>query len=184
MKFRITKERFGIEYASVDFESQDKYSAFKDFKEEVSNTNFSKGLKMFLVQPVKSSVMSNEDIPLAFAKSKDTVGVYDEDLMEANESFKRSSDQKMFKSIVEALSKPKISFSKEEAKEVGDQLKVDWNKVDLDQFHKGMNVEVEHGKVDKETNVTDDNKIKTAKVALAHLKEVPDYYTKLKKVEK
>jgi len=47
----------------------------------------------------------------------------------------------------------------------------------------GVNVELEHGKHDPETNVTNDDPIVTGKIALAHLKEVRDYYTKLKMVE-
>ena len=47
----------------------------------------------------------------------------------------------------------------------------------------GMHYELEHGKVDPETNVTNDNKIKTAKIAWAHLKERPDYYTQLMKID-
>ncbi len=48
----------------------------------------------------------------------------------------------------------------------------------------GMNVELEHGKIDKETNVTNDNLILTGKIAMAHLREFPDYYRRLSKMEK
>ena len=47
----------------------------------------------------------------------------------------------------------------------------------------GMHYELEHGKIDPDTNVTNDNKIKTAKIAWAHLKERPDYYTQLMKID-
>jgi hypothetical protein len=70
-----------------------------------------------------------------------------------------------------------------EAKEIGDKLKIDWKKCKLSQFIKGLNVELEHGSHDKKTDVTHDDPIKTAKIVLAHLKEREDYYTQLKKVE-
>jgi hypothetical protein len=52
-------------------------------------------------------------------------------------------------------------------------------KFDPEEFHKGMNVEMEH------QDVTNGNVVKTAKIAAAHLTENPKYYTLLKKyVEK
>ena len=74
-------------------------------------------------------------------------------------------------------------FSEKEAKKVGDKLGIKWDKFKVDQFLKGMNVELEHGKVDKKTNVTDDDSIKTGKIALAHLNEFPDYYDRLAEME-
>jgi hypothetical protein len=72
------------------------------------------------------------------------------------------------------------------AKKIGDKIGIDWNKISLEQFHMGINVEMEHGsKLDNPmTNVTGDNLIKTGEIALAHLLELSDYYTRLKKVEK
>lgn len=74
-------------------------------------------------------------------------------------------------------------FSPDEAKQIGDQLGIDWTQVDLEEFRMGISVELEHGTHDPETNVTDDNKILTGKIALAHLREFPDYYTRLEKLE-
>jgi hypothetical protein len=62
----------------------------------------------------------------------------------------------------------KKSFSLEEARAVGDQLGVNWEKIDLEQFRIGMNVELEHGAIDPATNVTNDDPILTGKIALAH----------------
>lgn len=76
-----------------------------------------------------------------------------------------------------------MSFSAEEAKSVGEELGVNWDSFDLDQFRRGMDVELEHGKVDANTNVTDDDPIMTGKIALAHLNEFPDYYDRLGKME-
>ncbi len=74
-------------------------------------------------------------------------------------------------------------FTAEQAKKVGEKLGVDWSKYDVEQFRVGMDVELEHGKVDPHTNVTDDDPVKTGKIALAHLNEFPDYYTRLLKLE-
>jgi len=75
-------------------------------------------------------------------------------------------------------------FTAEEAKEVGEKLGIDWLRWDVEQFRMGMDVELEHGTVDPDTNVTDDDPIMTGKIALAHLNEFADYYTRLAKMEK
>lgn len=77
----------------------------------------------------------------------------------------------------------KKHFTTEEAKEVGDKLGTDWGKIDIEQFRKGMDVELEHGSNDPETDVTNDDPITTGKIALAHIKEFSDYYDRLEKME-
>ena len=76
-------------------------------------------------------------------------------------------------------------FSAEEAKRVGEQIGIDWDTApfDIEQFRAGMDVELEHGAHDPATNVTDDDPVVTGKIALAHLNEFPDYYTRLEKME-
>jgi Protein of unknown function (DUF5661) len=74
-------------------------------------------------------------------------------------------------------------FTTEQARQIGDQLGIDWNRVDLEQFRMGLEVELEHGKIFAMTNVTDDNELQTGKIALAHLMEFPDYYSRLKELE-
>lgn len=71
----------------------------------------------------------------------------------------------------------------EEAQQVGASLGIDWRKIDLEQFRRGLEVELEHGARDPETNVTSDDLSLTGKIAWAHLKEFPDYYTRLDKLE-
>jgi len=73
----------------------------------------------------------------------------------------------------------------EEARRFGEEIGIDWLSApfDVDQFRTGMNVELEHGLHDLHTNVSDDNPHLTAKVALAHLNEFPDYYTRLARME-
>jgi hypothetical protein len=73
--------------------------------------------------------------------------------------------------------------SSEEAKRVGDAIGVDWNRFDLEQFRAGMDVEYEHGAHDPQTDVTGDDPIVTGKIALAHMKEFPDYYERLEQME-
>ena len=77
----------------------------------------------------------------------------------------------------------KKHFSADEAKKIGEELGIDWSKFDIEQFRKGMDVELEHGKVDPNTNVTDDDPLITGKIALAHLNEFPDYYDRLYEME-
>lgn len=72
----------------------------------------------------------------------------------------------------------------DEAKGVGDAIGVDWKRFDLEQFRSGMDVEYEHGAHDPQTDVTGDDPIITGKIALAHLKEFPDYYERLERMER
>lgn len=74
-------------------------------------------------------------------------------------------------------------FTTEQAREIGETLGVKWDKYDVEQFRMGMDVELEHGTVNPNTNVTNDDPILTGKIALAHLNEYPDYYTRLYKME-
>jgi Protein of unknown function (DUF5661) len=72
----------------------------------------------------------------------------------------------------------------EEARRVGDAIGVDWSRFDLEQFRTGMDVEFEHGSHDPQTDVTHDDAILTGKIALAHMKEFPDYYERLERMER
>lgn len=74
-------------------------------------------------------------------------------------------------------------FTTEEARKIGDELGIDWARFDVDQFRRGMDVELEHGLRDPETNVTGNDPILTGKIAYAHLKEFPDYYDRLDLME-
>lgn len=77
----------------------------------------------------------------------------------------------------------KKHFTQEEARQTGEKLGIKWDKFDVEQFRRGMDVELEHGLHDVATNVTDDNALITGKIALAHLNEFPDYYDRLDKME-
>jgi Protein of unknown function (DUF5661) len=79
----------------------------------------------------------------------------------------------------------KKQFTTDEARRVGEEIGIDWSTApfDVEQFRIGMNVELEHGLHDLTTNVTDDNPHVTAKIALAHLNEFSDYYTRLERME-
>jgi hypothetical protein len=80
------------------------------------------------------------------------------------------------------MSEPRRTSS-EEARRVGDAIGVDWDRFDLEQFRAGMDVELEHGAHDPQTDVTGDDPILTGKIALAHMKESPDYYVRLERME-
>jgi len=77
----------------------------------------------------------------------------------------------------------KKSFTTEEAKQIGEALGIDWSKFDVEQYRMGLDVELEHGLVDLHTNVTNDDPMMTGKIALAHLNEFSDYYTRLEEME-
>jgi len=74
-------------------------------------------------------------------------------------------------------------FTAAQAQEIGEKLGIGWDKFDVEQFRMGMDVELEHGTVNMLTNVTNDDPLTTGKIALAHLNEFPDYYTRLEKME-
>jgi hypothetical protein len=80
---------------------------------------------------------------------------------------------------------PRSHFSADDARRVGTEIGIDWDSVpfDLEQFRSGMDVELEHGRHDPVTNVTDDDPVVTGKIALAHLNELPDCYTQLERTE-
>ena len=77
-------------------------------------------------------------------------------------------------------------FCFEDARKIGDTLGIDWasSPFDVEQFLAGLKVELEHGRRDAQTDITHDDAITTGKIALAHLKEFPDYYTRLARMEK
>ena len=77
----------------------------------------------------------------------------------------------------------KRQIDAEEACKVGTALGMDLTKVDPEQLRRGLEVELEHGARDPETNVTNDDLALTGKIAWAHLKEFPDYYARLDKLE-
>ena len=83
------------------------------------------------------------------------------------------------------MSDPQHEFTADEARRIGVQIGIDWARApfDVEQFRIGMGVELEHGLHDPQTDVTGSDPLITGKIALAHLKEFPDYYTRLAKME-
>jgi len=77
----------------------------------------------------------------------------------------------------------KQNFTTGQAREIGGKLGIDWSRFDVEQFRMGLDVELEHGLVSLSTDVTGDDPILTGKIALAHLNEFADYYTRLEKME-
>lgn len=80
---------------------------------------------------------------------------------------------------------PDIKFTADEARRAGAEIGIDWTSApfDVEDLRTGMEVELEHGLADPTTNVTDDDPVMTAKIALAHLNEFPDYYERLGRME-
>jgi len=77
----------------------------------------------------------------------------------------------------------KKNFTIEEATWIAKYLNIKFDKFDVEQFRIGLNVELEHGRINPFTNITNDDPIITGKIALAHLNEYPDYYKRLTKME-
>jgi len=77
----------------------------------------------------------------------------------------------------------RLMAQQEDVKAVGERLGVDFSKIDFEEFEKGYAIELEHGSKDPETNITEDDPELTAKIAWAHLKELPNYYTLLAEME-
>jgi len=79
----------------------------------------------------------------------------------------------------------KQHFTTEQARAIGAEVGIDWasSPFSADELRAGMDVELEHGLHDILTNVSDDDPHTTAKIALAHLNEFPDYYVRLEKME-
>jgi CBS-domain-containing membrane protein len=85
----------------------------------------------------------------------------------------------------EATMSVRASFTSEEARMIGFALGLDWDHCafDVAQFREGLDVELEHGRRGPTTDVTNDDPVVTGKIALAHLRELPDYYTRLSRME-
>jgi hypothetical protein len=79
-----------------------------------------------------------------------------------------------------------VAFSEGEARVIGETIGIDWaaSRFDVDQFRRGLDVELEHGARDGETDVTHSDPIVTGKIAWAHLREFPDYYDRLEVMER
>lgn len=77
-----------------------------------------------------------------------------------------------------------MKISKRESINIGKKYNINFNIVDIEDWHYGLNVELEHGTMyGSITNVTNNNMDLTAKIAMAHLIESPDYYKRLYKME-
>ena len=83
------------------------------------------------------------------------------------------------------MTTPRTTFTLAEAEQIGTRLGIDFATApfSLEEYRAGMDVELEHGFRDPTTNVTGDDPLTTGRIALAHLHEIPDYYTRLAKME-
>ncbi len=79
----------------------------------------------------------------------------------------------------------RAGFSEQQARAIGERIGIEWqtSRFDVEQFGMGLDVELEHGRRDPATNVSNDDEVTTGKIARAHLTEFPDYYTRLAKME-
>jgi hypothetical protein len=77
-------------------------------------------------------------------------------------------------------------FTKDQARAIATELEIDFRVLgcDLEQFRLGLGVELEHGPRNPESDVSGDDPLVTGRIALAHLTEFPDYYTRLAVLER
>lgn len=78
---------------------------------------------------------------------------------------------------------PRKGISPHKARKIAKELGIDWTRFGVEEFRRGMETELEHGRRDPATDVTGDDLLLTGKIALAHLNEFPDYYTRLARME-
>jgi hypothetical protein len=78
--------------------------------------------------------------------------------------------------------KKQTQISSEEARRIGEALRIDWNQVDLEQFRQGL-MGNETGNIDPETGPIYDGVLMTGKIVLNHMQEFPDYFTRLARLE-
>lgn len=69
-------------------------------------------------------------------------------------------------------------FADSEILRIAKYLNIDFSKFPFEDFKRGIGIELEYGMENMNTNVTNDDLLKTAKIALAHLNEFPNYYNK------
>lgn len=69
-------------------------------------------------------------------------------------------------------------FNINDAVKISNKLNIKFDRFNIKDFLTGLNIELEHGKINPKTNVTNDDLEMTAKIALAHLYEYPNYYNK------
>lgn len=78
-------------------------------------------------------------------------------------------------------------FNLKDAVAISNKLNIKFDKFSIKDLLNGINTELEHGTINPDTNITNDDLEMTTKIALAHLNEYPNYYNEeygLKKLEK
>ena len=159
-------------------------------KETVDVGEMIKSLGEALVEPFNDPELKKKAMEFgkSVAKSAEIFGTrFNEVEIKAKLKEMGTAAQAFGKNIADSFkdsAESKQHFTIDEAKQIGEELGIDWTKFDIEQYRMGLDVELEHGTRDSHTNVTNDDPIMTGKIALAHLNEFPDYYTRLDKMEK
>lgn len=117
-----------------------------------------------------------------FKKDKKYFNSYEEAVKWARDNFEKfHPDMIKYETSIDEIKNNSNVNQKKFIEALADEAEIDISSFDMNELLMGFEVEKEHGTRDEETNVTDDDPIKTLKISIAHLKEIPDYYTKLKK---
>ena len=85
--------------------------------------------------------------------------------------------------ITDWAKKSKASVTALEAKKILKQMNKNGMRVDPEKFRVGLEVELEHGMMFRDYNVTNNHPIVTGKIVMAHFMEMLDYYYRLEKAE-
>lgn len=111
--------------------------------------------------------------------------IYFYNMMNINK-YEHMNNEIAFFNMMRSCSKkisPRENYTIEESRLIGKYLNITFDKFDIEQFRIGLTIELKHGTIHPFTNITNDDSILTGKIALAHLNEYPDYYTRLSKME-
>lgn len=79
--------------------------------------------------------------------------------------------------------KKKAAVSLAEAKKILPLVNREKMKIEVEEFRKGLEVELEHGLTFQDANVTNNHPLLTGLIVLAHFKETLDYYRLLEVAE-
>jgi hypothetical protein len=73
--------------------------------------------------------------------------------------------------------------AEKDARTILSEVNVEKANIPLEEFRRGLEVELEHGTRFSDANVTNNHPVITGRIVLAHLKETMDYYERLEVAE-
>jgi hypothetical protein len=95
---------------------------------------------------------------------------------------KKRQPYRTWKKTSSLMTREKIAFNNEQARQIGDTLGIDWDQYEIDEFQMGLEVELEHGVRDPNKQITHDDLLGAGKIAWAHLNDNADYYIRFERI--